>query len=225
MCGRYSLICTDDLGNRFRVYEPTLGRRSRFNVAPSQTMPVVAQGERTELVPMAWGLVPHWVADPGTARRSINARAETLAKRPTFRGLLGRNRCLVPASGFYEWTRDGRKTPYYVRRKDADLFAFAGLYDLRRDVDGAESPTYTIITTTANEVVAPIHERMPAILRREDEERWLSDGFLAPAELEGLLAPYPASEMEAYRVSTRVNNPAEDDPSLIVPLGGRDRAE
>jgi len=219
MCGRYSLICTDDLGNRFRVYEPTLGRRSRFNVAPSQTMPVVVQREQAELVPMEWGLVPHWIRDPATARRPINARAETLTERPMFRGLLQHNRCLVPASGFYEWKRDGsRKVPYYFRLKDADLFAFAGLYEVWHDTDGSALSTYTLITTTANEVVAPLHDRMPVILRREDEERWIAGGPPAPEELRSLLGAYPASGMEAYPVSPRVNSPASDDPSLIAPL-------
>ncbi|HIH03730.1 MAG TPA: SOS response-associated peptidase [Methanoregulaceae archaeon] len=219
MCGRYSLICTDDLGNRFRVYEPTLGRRSKFNVAPSQTMPVVVQRERTELVPMEWGLVPHGAKDPAAARRPINARAETLAERPMFRGLLKENRCLVPASGFYEWKRDGgRKAPYYLRLRDTDLFAFAGLYDVWRDPTGNAHPTYTIITTAANEIVAPLHDRMPAILRPGNEDRWLSGGQPAPEELLSLLGPYPAGSMDAYPVSTRMNSPAADDPSLIAPL-------
>ncbi len=219
MCGRYSLICTDDLGNRFRIYEPTIGCRSRFNVAPSQIMPVVVEREQAELVPMEWGLVPHWVKDPSTAHRPINARAETLTERPMFRGLIRHNRCLVPASGFYEWKKDGgHKMPYYLRLRDADLFAFAGLYDVWHDADGSALATYTIITTAANEVVAPIHDRMPVILRREDEERWIAREPPAREELGDLLGQYPAREMEAYPVSARVNSPVSDDPALIVPL-------
>ena len=220
MCGRYSLLCTDDLGNRFRVYDPSLGRRSRFNVAPSQTMPVIVRRERAELVPMAWGLVSQWAKDPGAVRRPINARAETLAEQPMFRGPLGDNRCLVPASGFYEWRRDsrGRKTPYYFRLKDANLFAFAGLYDVRRDAGGAPLATYAIITTAANGTVAPIHDRMPVILRREDEERWLGGGPLPPETVRSVLGPYPADAMEAHPVSSQVNSPASDDPFLIAPL-------
>jgi len=219
MCGRYSLICTDDLGNRFRVYEPTIGCRSRFNVAPSQTMPVVVQREQTELVPMEWGLLLHWAKDPAKARRPINARAETLVERPMFRGLIKHNRCLVPASGFYEWKKDGgHKVPYYLRLKDEEIFAFAGLYDVWHDLDGAALATYTLITTAANEVVAPIHDRMPVILNREDEDRWIGGGTLAPGDLSRLLAPYPDRDIEAYPVSTRVNTPTADDPSLIAPL-------
>ena len=220
MCGRYSLICTDDLGNRFRVHLPTIGCRSRFNVAPSQTMPVVVQRGEIELVQMVWGLVPHWARDPAAARRPINARAETLAERPMFRGLLKRNRCLVPASGFYEWKKDGgRKTPYYLRLKDDAIFAFAGLYDVWHDADGAPLATYTIVTTAANEVVAPVHDRMPVILGRDDEERWIAGEPLQEEELRDLLRPYPAGSMEVYPVSTRVNSPVSDDPALIEPLG------
>jgi putative SOS response-associated peptidase YedK len=219
MCGRYSLICTDDLGNRFRVYEPTIGCRSRFNVAPSQTMPVVVQREQTELVPMEWGLLLHWAKDPAKARRPINARAETLVERPMFRGLIKHNRCLVPASGFYEWKKDGgHKVPYYLRLKDEEIFAFAGLYDVWHDLDGAALATYTLITTAANEVVAPIHDRMPVILKREDEERWIASDPPGQEELHDLLGQYPAREMEAYPVSTRVNSPVSDDPALIEPL-------
>ncbi|NLX48962.1 MAG: SOS response-associated peptidase [Methanospirillum sp.] len=219
MCGRYSLICTDDFGNRFRVQIPVIGCRSRFNVAPSQTMPVIVQREETEIVMMKWGLVPHWARDPAPSRRPINARAETLAERPMFRGLIRHNRCLVPASGFYEWKKEGnRKTPYYLRLKDDDLFAFAGLYDIWRDADGLPLATYTIVTTAANEVVAPIHDRMPVILRREDEERWIGGVPPGQEDLRDLLGPYPARGMEAYPVSTQVNSPVSDDPGLIEPL-------
>jgi len=219
MCGRYSLLCTDDLGNRFRVYDPSIGRRSRFNVAPSQSMPVVVRREETEMVLMQWGLVPHWARDPAGGPRPLNARAETLAERTMFRGLLQQNRCLVPASGFYEWRRDGgRKAPYYVRLRNAGLFAIAGLYDIWHGADGSALATYTLVTTVANEVVAPLHNRMPAILRREDEERWIAGGVPSADELHKLLGPYPADDMAAHPVSTRVNSPATDDPSLIAPL-------
>jgi putative SOS response-associated peptidase YedK len=221
MCGRYSLICTDDLGNRFRVFEPTISCRSRFNVAPSQVMPVVVQREERELVPMEWGLVPHWAKDLSASRRPINARAETLGERPMFRGLIRHNRCLIPASGFYEWKRGGggRKEQYYLRLRDASLFAFAGLYDVRHDPDGSALATYTLITTVANELVSGLHDRMPVILRREDEERWVARPPPAPGELAELLGPYSSEGMEVYPVSPRVNSPSADDPYLIAPLG------
>lgn len=219
MCGRYSLICTDDLGNRFRIYLSTLGCRSRFNVAPSQTMPVVVQHEHTEMVMMEWGLVPHWAKDPKRSHRPINARAETLAEKPMFRGLLKHNRCLIPASGFYEWRQDGsRKQPYYLHLKDVPLFAFAGLYEIWHDAGGAAFPTYTIITTEANELVNPIHNRMPVILKPEDEVRWLALEPPASDEIQALLTPYSAEAMDAHPISSRVNSPSEDDEQLILPL-------
>jgi putative SOS response-associated peptidase YedK len=136
-----------------------------------------------------------------------------------FRGLIGHNRCLVPASGFYEWKKEGnRKAPYYLRLKDGTLFAFAGLYDIWHDADGSALATYTLITTAANRVVAPLHDRMPVILRPEDEERWIAGEKPSMDELHALLGPYPAREMEAFPVSPRVNSPAVDDPSLIAPL-------
>ena len=219
MCGRYSLICTDDLGNRFRIYQSTLNCRSRFNVAPSQTMPVVVRQEHTDMVMMEWGLVPHWAKDPRQAHRPINARAETLAEKPMFRGLLKHNRCLIPASGFYEWRQDrGRKQPYYIHLKDVPLFAFAGLYDIWHDADGEAFPTYTIITTEANELVGPIHNRMPVILKPEDEACWLAPEPPASDEIQALLTPYSAEAMDAYPISSRVNRPSEDDEQLILPL-------
>jgi len=220
MCGRYTLICIDDLGLRFRVYDPTLGFRSRFNVAPSDLMPVIVKHERTEAVTMQWGLISHFVKDVKGSQHPINARAETLATRPMFKPLLEKNRCLVPASGFYEWRKDGRRAvPFYIHLKESSLFAFAGLYDVWYDAAGTLRPTYTIITTKANELVAPLHDRMPVILKREDEDRWLSNDHLGTDALENILAPYPHGEMMAYPVSNSVNSTcAEDDERLILPV-------
>src|SRR5665647_3196478 len=206
MCGRYSLIFIDDLGKRFRVFIPTLGIKSHFNIAPSQMMPVIVQHEQVEMVMMQWGLIPHWVKDPKKSMHPINAKAETLAEKPMFCSLLKNNRCLVPASGFYEWKMDGkRKIPYYIHLKDSPLFAFAGLYDVWYDAFNEAHPTYTVITSYANDLVAPLHNRMPAILKREGESRWLSGDAPTADEMKRILSPYPASEMDAYPVSSRVN--------------------
>ncbi len=168
---------------------------------------------------MEWALVPHWVRDPATAHRPINARAGTLTGRPMFRGLIKHNRCLVPVSGFHEWKKDGgRKMPCYLRLRDADLFAFAGLYDVWHDADGSALATYAIITTAANDVVAPIHDRMPVILRLDDEERWIESDPPAREERCDLLGPYPAPEMEAYPVSAWVSSPVAGVPALIIAL-------
>jgi len=221
MCGRYSLIGIDDLGTRFRITDPSFGFRSRFNIAPGSMVPVIVRRERTEAVMMAWGLVPRWTQDRDAAHPIINARAETISQKPSFRHLLNSNRCLVPATGFFEWKRDEkRKTPFYIRMRDSRLFAFAGLWDLWHDPTGNDIATCTIITTSPNELVAPIHNRMPVILDRDDETRWLSGEPLSKADLATFLAPYPPAGMEAYPVLPLVNNPKTDDERLIRPLAG-----
>ena len=219
MCGRYSLICIDDLGQRFRIFDPTLGIRSHYNIAPSQMVPVIVQNENIELVMMRWGLIPNWVKDQKTSMHPINAKAETLAEKPMFCGLLKNRRCIVPASGFFEWKTEGkRKIPYYICLKDSPLFGIAGLYDIWLDEFSEAHLTNTIITTGANELVAPLHDRMPAILKRGDEDRWLSGDAPTSDDMKKLLGSYPAGEMDAYPVSSRVNSPDADDERLIQPL-------
>ena len=151
----------------------------------------------------------------------INARAETLMERPAFRGAVQSRRCLVPASGFYEWKKEGRrKVPFYIRLKTTPLFAFAGLYETLRGPAGGELPTVAIITTVPNELVAGLHDRMPAILARDQEESWIRAGAVGSADLARMLAPYPWGEMEAYPVSGKVNDPQSEGPGLISPLPG-----
>jgi putative SOS response-associated peptidase YedK len=220
MCGRYSLIFIDDLGKRFRICDPMLGIRSHFNIAPSQMMPVIAEQQgKTRMIMMRWGLIPEAAKDPERSMHPINAKAETLSEKPMFRGLLQNRRCLVPASGFYEWKKEGtRKIPFYIRLKETPLFAFAGLYDVWYDPSATPHPTYTLVTTRANELVSPLHDRMPVILKREDEERWLTGSAPSPEEMKTILGPYDAIEMEAYPVSSRVNSPDANDERLIQPV-------
>src|SRR5271157_4534032 len=164
------------------------------------------------MVMMQWGLVPHWVKDIKSTHRPINARVESLAEKPMFRNLLKTHRCLIPASGFYEWKKEGtKKIPFYLHLKDEPLFAFAGLYDVWHDVSGEAHTTYTIITTEANDLVARIHNRMPVILKRENEDRWLSGDTPLPEEVREIFTPYPPGEMTMYPVSSRINNPTLDD--------------
>lgn len=222
MCGRYSLICIDDLGNRFRVFNPMMGARSKFNVSPAREMPVIVRREQDEIALMHWGLVPHWAEDSRTALRPINARAESLEEKPLFRSLLRNGRCLVPASGFYEWKKEGkRRVPFYIHLPESPLFAFAGLYDTWQGPDGTPVLTYTIITCEPNELLAEVHNRMPVILSRKDEERWLSRDPSRIRDLLTILTPYPASGMAMMPVSDRVNNPAIDDERLVQPLDSR----
>jgi putative SOS response-associated peptidase YedK len=219
MCGRYSLVFIDDLGNRFRVFNPMIGSRSRFNIAPGNEMPVIIREEKNEIVMMKWGLVPHRIQDITTAQRPINARAETLSEKPTFKELLQNRRCLVPASGFFEWKKEGsKKIPFYLHLPKIPLFAFAGLYDCWKCPDGKLLFTYTIITTEPNELIAKIHNRMPSILQPEHEDRWLSEVPLSAGDLKEILSPFPAENMSMYPVSTLVNSPYSDDDCIIKPM-------
>jgi len=221
MCGRYSLACIDDLCGRFRVIDPMIGFRSHFNIAPGSTNPVIVAHERAESVMMQWGLVPHWARDIKAAQRPINARAEGIEEKPMFRDLLRSKRCIVPASGFFEWKQEGgRKVPFYFHVRDDPVFAFAGLYDIWSNPAGTTLSTYTIITTAANSLMALIHNRMPVILRQDDEMRWLSRDVIPTDEMHRILGPYPAEGMVAYPVSERVNSPTADDERVIEPVKG-----
>ncbi len=216
MCGRYALLETGELQARFDVGGEMPDLDPRYNVAPTQTLPVVVRNSPNRVALMRWGLIPSWAKDASGAGRMINARAETVAEKPSYRTALRSRRCLVPANGFFEWRRVGTsRTPYYIHMKDESLFAFAGLYDTWRDANGVAMMTYTIITTEPNALVAPIHDRMPAILHREDEDRWLDPDITDPGAVLPLLHPYPAEQMETYPVSTTVNSPAHDAPGIL----------
>jgi putative SOS response-associated peptidase YedK len=222
MCGRFTLFEPDQLLARefgvsgFPPLEP------RYNIAPSQSVAavrVVPAGSGRELAFLRWGLIPSWSKDPGIGNRLINARAETAREKPSFRTAFRRRRCLIPASGFYEWQRQERgKQPYYVRLRDRRPFAFAGLWDRWENPDGGAVETCTILTTAANAVLAPIHDRMPVILPPGEHGRWLDPSLRDADTLMPLLVPFPPGEMLAHPVSTRVNNPAVDDTGCIAPL-------
>jgi putative SOS response-associated peptidase YedK len=215
MCGRYSLVPTESLAERFDIQQQQLKLAPRYNIAPSQSVPVVVRNSPNRLVEMQWGLIPSWSKEPRAQFSTINARAETITKSPVFRGSFKSRRCLVPASGFYEWQRtEHGKQPFCIRLKGTDLFAFAGLYDVWHDADGNELYSYTVITTAPNDLVASIHNRMPVILRQEDEAGWL-DKESDPAQLLALLKAYPADAMEAYPVSRAVNSPANEGAELM----------
>ena len=220
MCGRFTIVPTVDFHERFHL-PPGPPIAPRYNVAPGQQVPVIVRGDGNRLAPMAWGFIAPFAKDPAAGRPVINARAESLLSKPSFRSSVQESRCLVPASGFYEWRREGRrKVPFYIRLLKAPVFAFAGLYATLHDPTGGEHPTFVIITTEPNRLVAGLHDRMPAILQREKEEAWLRPGPVGVGELLGFFAPYPAGEMEAFPVSAMVNNPESDGPDLIRPLLG-----
>src|SRR5262245_12184656 len=211
MCGRYGIVPGKNLEARLEVghqQEPLL---PSYSVAPGATMPVVVRNSPNRVELMKWGLVPFWAKDPKSSYKTINARAETVASSPVFREAFKRRRCLVPVSGFYEWQQTERgKLPYFIRLKDTELFAFAGLYDVWKDAEGKELRTYTIITTTPNELVQPIHNRMPVILHPDDESLWIDPAVNDALSLRSLLKPFPPELMDAYTVSRAVNSPAND---------------
>ena len=221
MCGRYTQTAKfDDLMDRFGFEEPDFELAPRYNLAPSQDAPVVGVNPKTpdirSLRLMRWGLVPYHAKD--AAKPIINARAETLAQRPAFRGLLPRRRCLVPADGFYEWRREGRfRIPMRFTLKSGQPFAFAGLWDRWLQPDSTPLYSFTIVTTSPNSVLEPVHNRMPVILLPEDEAGWLDPATTDPAALSPLLNPYPAELMEGYCVSLAVNSPVNDSPECIAP--------
>ena len=219
MCGRYMIAGHQELSERFQLRQIPLNLFPTYNAAPSQELPVVVEhddGDR-ELRLMRWGLVPRWrKVGGGPPMAPINARAETLLDKPMFRPLVGTKRCLVPAEGFYEWRREGsRKQPYLFRLRDEGLFAFAGLYDALPDEE--EGASFTIVTTAPNRLVAPLHDRMPAILRPEDEDDWLDRGLTDPHAAQALLQPYPDEEMTSMPVSAAVNNTRNNGAELIQP--------
>ena len=166
---------------------------------------------------MKWGLIPFWAKDPKIGSRMINARAETVAEKPAFRNALKKRRCLVLADGYYEWQKTPvGKRPFRIVMRSGEPFAFAGLWETWKDPEGNVIPSCTIITTAANDFLAPIHNRMPIILPREKEERWLDTGFDDQATLTSVLIPHPGEDMDAYEVSTMVNYARNDGPEVIA---------
>lgn len=219
MCGRYSQ--TSDplkLAQRFQLEPPGQRTPPRYNIAPTQEAPTVTNDAPKQLRLMRWGLIPSWAKDTAIGNRMINARAETLAEKPSFLKPLERRRCLVLADGFYEWRKvDGAraKVPMRFVLKSREPFAFAGLWDIWKKPDGSEVRSFTIITTEPNDLMRPIHNRMPCLLRPQDEEKWLDPDLRDATKLLPVLAPYPAKEMEAYEVSTLVNSPRNDSPECV----------
>jgi putative SOS response-associated peptidase YedK len=220
MCGRYTLTLDPaELQDLFDLAEPVpAGLAPRYNIAPSQPVPVVASGSQRKLELFRWGLIPSWAKDPQIGNQLINARAETVAEKPSFRAALKKRRCLILADGFYEWKREGqRKTPMYFQIERGHPFAFAGLWESWTGPDSLPVRSCTIITTSANALVAPIHNRMPVILPPAACGDWLAEGELPPAQIQALLQPYSAP-MQVFAVSALVNSPAHDSPECVRPI-------
>ena len=218
MCGRFQLsVKGKQISERFNVEVFDEMYKPCYNCAPSQNLAVITNAERSRLNFFRWGLIPFWAKDPKIGFGLINARAESLAEKPAFRNAFQKRRCLIPANGFYEWKKDTDKTPYRIFLKDDELFAMAGIWETWKDAGGRPVHSFSIITTKANPLVEKIHDRMPVILRPQDEEAWLKKENVNA--LKKLLVPFEAGTMEAYPVSRKVNSPKNDGPEIILPEG------
>jgi putative SOS response-associated peptidase YedK len=217
MCGRFTIFADPaQLAERFNATLPAEELLPRYNAAPTQRLPVIRnEGDERAIELLRWGLIPFWAKDPAIGNQMINARAETLPEKPSFRTPLQKRRCLVLADGFYEWKKTEQgKTPLRIGLKTGEPFAFAGLWETWKQPSGDLLRTFTIITTPPNSLMEPIHNRMPAMLLPEDEALWLDNSAGVIGWLSAL-RPYPAELMTAYPVSSRVNSPANDDPAVV----------
>lgn len=223
MCGRFTLtIDPYHLQEAFPWAVIPNDLQPRYNIAPSQPVPVIPNTGDNKVTMYKWGLIPSWSKDPAIGDRMINARSESLAEKPSFRNPYRRRRCLILADGFYEWKQNPgmkSKQPVFIHLKDNRPFAFAGLWELWNSPDGSEIRSCTIITTQPNSLLEPIHNRMPVILPPDAYKLWLTPEEQQPAQLYSLLVPYPADEMDAFPVSKMVNSPEYDAPDLVKPVG------
>lgn len=223
MCGRYVVAGTTELSERFQLRTIPFDWFPTWNAAPTQKLPVIVAGaDGRALRLMQWGLLPRWRRAGQRAIAPINARAETLLDKPMFKRLVSDHRCLVPISGFYEWREQGagkRKQPFYVTAKDGRLWALAGLYDEQPGPDGEPLVSYTVVTTAANPLLRPLHERMPVILTPEAEAEWLDPNVADPRQVERLLVPYPEDRIALWPVSPAVNSVRNNGAELIRAQG------
>lgn len=221
MCGRFTLFDSSEFLSRALGIPETIDLAPRYNIAPSQPILAVRTSPETgkrEFAWLRWGLIPNWAKDPAIGYRMINARAETIAEKAAYRDAFRLRRCLVPASGFYEWKKEERrKQPYYIRRKDGRPFAIAGLWERWRGPEESPVESCVLITTEPNELVSPLHDRMPAMVLPDDYDLWLDPGISDRDRLIPLLRSYLEQELEAFAVDSAVNNPNFEDPRCIVP--------
>ncbi len=224
MCGRYFIVMTPATMRGMLSYPEMPNFPSRYNVAPTQPIPLVRMWEgQRQFALMRWGLLPSWVKDPKSFTLLINARADTVNEKPAFRNAMKRRRCLIPADGFYEWKRDGAvKRPYLIRMTGSAPFAIAGLWETWVGPNGEELDTVAMITTDANAVLAPIHHRMPVILPSDRFETWLDCANVNAKDAAALLVPASDDAMEAFEISSAVNRVANDGPEIQQPYTAPD---
>jgi len=220
MCGRFTLtLSPEELQAAFPNFDIPLDLPPSYNIAPSQPIPVIINDGENKLDFYTWGLIPSWTEPENFGKYSlINARSETAAEKASFKASFRRRRCLILSDGFFEWSKStsGKgKTPYYITMKDQSPFGFAGLWEIWNSPEGDAIRTACILTTAPNELVKPIHERMPVIIPPESYQDWLTEGDVQPAILQPLMKPHLAESMQAYPVSTYVNSPKNNSPQCI----------
>ncbi len=223
MCGRFVVVASlEEIVDEFGLQECAGAVRRSYNVAPGSDVPVILHDVRPRLDAFRWGLVPFWAKDPSIGARMINARAETVAEKPSFRTAFRKRRCLVVANGYYEWQKGHRKKiPYYIHYRSGQPFGFAGIYDTWGSPGREVIHSCAIITTSPNDRLKEIHDRMPAIVEKKDRALWLNPSVHEGTVLMPLLQPVDGAEMEAYPVSTLVHSPVYDLPDCMRPLEGR----
>ena len=222
MCGRFSLVKPKIIKAKdLKVKQSEADSlKPRYNIAPSQPVAAILNEAERHIQPLKWGLIPSWSKDEAIGQRMINARAETLAEKPSFKGLLNKHRCVILADGFYEWAEGPQgKQPYFIHLKAGESFTFAGLWSHWQNPKGQEVRTCTIITCAPNKLMEPIHNRMPVILTDKAQQAWLDPANTDGLALSGLLISYPDTVMEAYPVSKFVNSPANDTEGCSVGVG------
>lgn len=220
MCGRFSLTQDEAaINSRFETSGSEAPYIPRFNAAPGQKQAVITNRKTDSISYLKWGLVPFWAKAPSIGNKMINAKAETLHEKASFKHPFRKKRCLVISDGFFEWKKTaGGKIPHYIFLKNHELFAFAGLWESWKDAEGQILDTFTIITTEPNSLMKDIHNRMPVILHRDEEQTWLQSDNTN--ELKKMLTPFEADKMELYPVSSLVNSPRNDSPEIIQPASG-----
>jgi len=218
MCGRFALWTPPGTITRYFKVSVALDIQPRYNIAPGQNILVIRQTNATQRLPVLirWGLIPSWAKEESVGYKMINARAESIMEKPAFKAAFKSRRCIIPASGFYEWKKEGSsKQPYLIRLQDADLFALAGIWESWKKPDSdAVIESCAILTTSANRVVGRIHDRMPVILRQEDVDLWL-DAKASSQHIDSFMRPFDDRNMACHRVSKAVNHVNHDGPSLI----------
>ena len=224
MCGRFQLsVKGRHIKVRFNVEVFDEFYKPNYNAAPSQELPIITNTEPGKLSYFKWGLIPFWAKDPKIGFKMINARSETISEKPAFKSAFKKRRCLIPANGFYEWRRDENKTPFRIFLKSEDLFSMAGIWETWKDGEGKQVHTFSILTTAPNRLMKTIHDRMPVILPKENEQDWLNEQN--EKSLKALLKPFDEDKMEAYTISKKVNSPRNNDAELILPANQFDQGK